>query len=190
MKAFLAAVQFTCSVVSDSLWPHGLQHTKLPCPSPIPEACSSSGSACWWHRPNFSSSVIPFSSCLQSFPASGSFQMSQFFTSGGQSVGVSASASDLPMNIQDQFPLGLTSLISKRFSRVFTTTTVQKNEFSGAQLSLVQLSHPYMTTGKAITLTRWTFVSKVTSLLFNMLSSLVIALLPRRKCLLISWLQS
>ena len=107
-------------------------------------------------------------------------------------AGVSASASVLPMNIQDWFPLGWTgwiSLQSKGFSRVFSNTTVQKNQFSGAQLSLVQLSHPYMTTGKTIVLTRWTFVGKVISLLFNMLSRLVMAFPPWSKCLLISWLQ-
>ena len=139
------------------------------------------------------SSPVPFSR-LQSFPASGSFQMSQFFASGGQDIGVSDSVSVLPMNIQDWFPLGWTdwiSLQSKGLSRVFSNTTVQKHQFFGAQLSLlVQLSHPYRTTGKTIALTRRTIVSKVTSLLLNMLSRLVITFLPRSKCLLISWLQS
>ena len=106
------SVQFSHSVVSDSLWPHGLQHTRLPCPSPTPGAYSNSCSLSQWYHPTISSSVISFSSCLQSFPASGSFPLSQFFTSGGQSIGVSASASVLPMNIQDWFPLGLTGLIS------------------------------------------------------------------------------
>ena len=148
----------------------------------------------WWCHSTISSSVIPFSSCLQSFPASGSFPMSQFFSSGGQSIGVSASVSVLPMNIQDWFPSWLTGLISlqsKRLLRVFSNTTVQKASI--LQLSaffIVQLSHPYMTTGKTIALTRWTFVGKITSLLFNMLSRLVIAFLPRSKRLLISWLQS
>ena len=117
-----------------------------------------------------SSSVIS-SSCLQSFPTSGSFQMSQFFASGGQSIGASASPSVLPMNIPDGFPLGLTDLIflqSKGLSRVFSSTTVQKHQFFGAQLSLWSNSHPYMTTGKTIALNRWTFVSKVMSLLFNL----------------------
>ena len=111
-----------------------------------------------------------------------------FFASGGWSIGVSASASVLPMNIQDWFPLGWTgwiSLQSKGLSWVFSNTTAQKHQFFGAQLS-----HPYMTTGKTIVLTRWTFVSKVMSLLFNKLSRLVIGFLPRSKCLLISWLQS
>ena len=120
--------------------------------------------------------------------------MSHFFTSGGQSIGVSASISVLPMNIQDWFPLGWTgwiSLQSKRLSRVFSNTTVQKHQFFGTQtFFIVQLSHPYMTTGKTIALTRWTFVDKVMSLYFNMLSRLVIAFLPRRTHLLISWLQS
>ena len=101
------ASQFSCSVVSDSLQTHGPRHTKLPCPSRTPGACSNSCPSSWWCHPTISSSVIPFSSHLQSFPASGSFPTSQFFASGGQSIGVSASASVLPMNIQDWFPLGL-----------------------------------------------------------------------------------
>ena len=133
------SVQFSCSVVSDSLWPHGMQHARPPCPSPTPRACSNACSFSQWCHPTISSSVIPFSSCLQSFPASGSFQMSQFFTSGGQSIGVSASASVLPVNIQDWFPLGLTGWIcvqSKGLSRVFSSTTVQKHQFFNIQLSL------------------------------------------------------
>ena len=119
--------------------------------------------------------------------------MSPLFTWGGQSTGVSASASVLPMNTQDWFPLewtGWISLQSKGLSRVFSNTTVQKHQFFGAQLSLWYNSHPYMTTGKTIALTRWTFVGKVMSLLLNMLSRLVITFLPRRKRLLISWLQT
>ena len=127
-----------------------------------------------------------------SFPASGSFQMSQLFVSGGQTIGVSTSTSVLPLNNQDWFHLGLFSLISllsKGLSKVFSNTTVQKHQFFGTQSSvMVQLSHPYMTTGKTTTLTRWTFVGKVMSLLFNMLSRLVITFLPRSKCFLISWL--
>ena len=135
----LSTVQFSRSVVSDSLRPPGLQHARLPCPLPTPGACSNSYPLSWWCHSNTSSSVIPFSSCLQSFPASGSFQMSQFFISGGQSIGVLASESVLPKNIQDWFPLGWTgwiSLQSKRLSRVFSNTTVQKHQFFGAQLSL------------------------------------------------------
>ena len=128
------SVQFSCSVVSDSLWPHGLQHTRLPCPSPTPRACSNSCPSSRWCHPTISSSVIPFSSCLQSFSASGSFQMSQFFPSGGQSIGVSASASVLPMNIQDWFPLGWTGWNSLQSN--FSNTTVQKHQFFSTQLSL------------------------------------------------------
>ena len=106
------SVQFSRSVMSDSLGPHGLQHARLPCPSPTPGACSNSCPSSGWCHPTISSSAIPFSSCLQSFPASGSFLMSQFFPSGGQSIGASASASVLLMNIQDWFPLGFTDLIS------------------------------------------------------------------------------
>ena len=127
--------QFSCSVVSDSLWPHGLRHTRLSCPSsPTPGACSNSYPSSWWCHPTISSSVTPFFSCLQSFPASGSFPMRQFFALGGQSIGISASASGLPMNIQTWFPLGwtgLNSLQSKGLSRVFSNTTVQKHQFIG-----------------------------------------------------------
>ena len=134
------ALQFGCSVVSDSLQPHELQHARLPCPSPTPRACSNScPSSQWWSHPTMSSSVVPFSSCFQSFPASGSSPRSQFFTSGGQSIGISASASVLSMNLQDWSPLRLTgwiSLQSKGLSRVFSSTTVQKHRFFGAQLSL------------------------------------------------------
>ena len=105
-------VQFSHSVISDSWWPHGLQHTRLPCPSPTPRACSNSCPSSWWCHPTISSSVIPFSSCLQSFQASGSFPMSQFFPWCGQSIGASASASVPPINIQDWFPLGFTGWIS------------------------------------------------------------------------------
>jgi len=123
------SVQFSHSVMSDSLQPYGLQDIRLPCPSPTPGACSNSCPLSQWCHPTISSSVKPFSSCLQSFLASGYFQMSQFFASGGQRIGASASASVLPMNIQDWFPLGLTglvSLMSKGLSRVFSNTTVQK----------------------------------------------------------------
>ena len=134
-----SSVQFSRSVVSDSLRPHGLQHARLTCPSPTPEACSNSHPLSQWCHPTISSSVVPFSSRLQSFPASGSFPISQLFASGGQSIGVSASASVLPMNIQDWPPLGWTgwiSLQSKRLLRVFSNTAVQKRHFFCAQLSL------------------------------------------------------
>ena len=136
-------VQFSRSVVSDSLRPHGPQHVKPLCPSQTPRVHSNSCPSSQWYHPTISSSVIPFSSRLQPFPASGSFQMSQFFASGGQSTGVSASAAVLPMNIQDWFPLGWTGLISlqsKGLSRVFNTT-VQKHQFFSAQLSLWSNSH-------------------------------------------------
>ena len=134
-----SSVQFSRSVVSDSLQPHGLQHARLPCPSPTPRVYSNSRSLSRWCHPTISSSVIPFSFCLQSFPASGSFPKSQFFISDGQSIGVSASASVLPMNIQDWFPLGLTGWISlqpKGLWRVFSNTTAQRHQFFGTQLSL------------------------------------------------------
>ena len=133
------SVQFSCSVVSDSLRPHEPQHPRPPCPSPTPRVHSNSCPSSWWCHPAISSSVVPFSSHLQSFSASGSFQMSQFFPSGGQSIRVSASALVLPVNIQDLFPIGLTGLISlqsKGLSRVFSNTAVQKHQFFGAQLSL------------------------------------------------------
>ena len=140
----ICSVQFSCSVVSNSLWHHALQHARLPCPSPTPEACSNSYPTSQWCHPTISFSVVPFSSCLQSFPTSGSFPTSQFFASGGQNIEVSASASVLPMNIQDWFPLGWTgwiSFLSNGLSRVFFITTVQKHQFSSAQPSLWPNSH-------------------------------------------------
>ena len=136
---FSQVSQYSCSVVSDSLPPHGLQHARPSCPSPTPGVYSDSCLLSRWCHPTISSSVIPFSSCLQSFPASGSFPMSEFFALSDQSIGVSASASVLPMNIQDWFPLGWTgwiSLLSKGLSRGFSNTTVQKHQFFSAQLSL------------------------------------------------------
>ena len=134
----ISSVQFSHSLVSNSLRSHGLQHARPPCPLPTLRACSNSCPSCWWCRPTISSSVVPFSSCLQSFPASGSFTMGQFFTSGGPSTGASSSASVLPVNIQDWFYLGWTgwvSLQSKRLSRV-SNITVQEHQFFGVQLSL------------------------------------------------------
>ena len=139
-----SSVQFSCSVVSDSLWSNGLQQARPPCPSPIPEACSNFCPLSQWSHPTISSSVVPFSSCLHSFPTSGSFQMSQLFAPGGQTVVVSVSASVFPMNTQDWSPLGWTgwiSLQSKGLSRVFSNTTVQKHQFLGTQLSLWSNSH-------------------------------------------------
>ena len=135
----ISSVQFSRSVMSDSLQPHGLQHTRSPCLSTTPRVYSNSCPLSRWCHPTTSFSVVPFSSCLQSCPESGSFQISQFFTLCGQSIGVSASASVLPMNIQDWFPLGWTdwiSLQSKGLSKVFSNTTVQKHQFFDAQLSL------------------------------------------------------
>ena len=133
------SVQFSCSVVSNSLRFHGLQHSRLPCPSPTPGAYSNSCPLSWWCHPTISSSVFSFSSCLQFFPSSGSFPMNQFFISGGQIIGASASTSVLPMNIQGWFPLGLNGLISlqsKGLLRVFSNTTVENLQFFGAQLFL------------------------------------------------------
>ena len=134
-----SSVQFRHSVLSNSLWPYEPQHTRPPCPSPTPRVYSNSCPLSCWCHPTISSSVVPFSSCLQSFPVSGFFQMSRFFTSGGQSIGVSASASVPPMNIEDWFPLGWTAWIplqSKGLSRVFSNTTVQKHQFFHTQRSL------------------------------------------------------
>ena len=138
---YLYSVQFSLSVVPNSLRPHGLQHTRtgVSCPSPTPEACSDSCPSSQWCHPTMSSSVVPFSSCLQSFPASESFPISQSFISGGQRIGASASASVLPMNIQDWSHLGWTgwiSLQSKGLSRIFSNTTVWKHQFFSVQLSL------------------------------------------------------
>ena len=135
----LDCVQFSHSVVSDSLWPHELQHARPPCPSPTPGVYPNSCPLSQWCHPTNSSSVSPFSSCLQSFPTSGSFQMSQLFSSGGQNIGVSASTSVLPTNTQDWSHLGGTgwiSLQSKGLSRVFSNTPIQKHQFFSAQLSL------------------------------------------------------
>ena len=143
-EGIYVSVQFSCSVMSDFLLPHGMQHARPPCPSPPLRACSNSRPSSRWCYPTISSSVVPFTSCLQFFPASGSFPVSQFFASGGQSIGASASTSVLPVNIQDWFPLGLTgliSLLSKGISRVFSNPTVQKHQFFSTQLSLWSNSH-------------------------------------------------
>ena len=185
------SAQFSNSFVFKFLWPHWLQHNRFSCQSPTPRVCSNSYPSIWGCHPTISSSVIPLSTCLQSFPKSGSFPRSQFFTSGGQSIG--ASESVLPMNIQDWFPLGFTgwiSLQSKRLSRVFSNTIIQNinslvlNFLYGPTLTSI---HDYW---QNHSLTRQTFVAKVMFLLFNMLSRFVIAFLPRRKHLLMSWLQS
>ena len=141
---FLISIQFSRSVMSDSLQPHESQHTRPPCPSQTPRVYSNSCPLSWLCHPTISSSVVPFSSCPQSLPASGSFPMSQLFTSGGQRIGVTASTSVLPMNTQGWSPLGWTgwiSLQSKGLSRVFSNTTVQKHQFFSAQLSSQSNSH-------------------------------------------------
>ena len=138
-KVWICSVQFSLLVLSDSLQPHEQQHTRPPCSSPTPGAYPNSCPLSWWCHPTILSSVVPFSSCLQSFPTSGSFQISQLFASGGQNIGASASTSVLPMNTQDWFPLGLTawiSLQSEGLSRVFSNTTSQKHQFFSTQFSL------------------------------------------------------
>ena len=168
--------------MSGSLWPHGLQHTRPPCPSPTPGVHSNSCPLSRWCHPNISSSVVPFSSCPQSLPASGAFQMSQLFTSGSQSIGISASVSVLPMNSQDWFPLGsVGSPYCPRDSQESSPTPQFKSInssacslFYGPALTSI---HDYWE--KTIALTIWTFVCKVMSLIFNMLSRFVIAFFPQ-----------
>ena len=189
---------FSGSVTSNLLWPHRLQHTRPPCPSPSPGVCPSSCPLHWWYHLAISSSDAIYSFCLQSFPASGTFPMSWLFASGDQSTRASAASSVIQMSIQGWFPLretGLISLLSKELSGVFSSTTVQRNKFFGSLPSLRSSSHwedhsLYLTTGKAIALTIGTFVGRVMSLLFNTLSRLVLTFLPTRNHLLISWLQS
>ena len=182
--------QFSHLVVSDSLWPHGLQHARLPCPSPAPGACSNSWPWSRWCHPTISSSVIPFSSCLQSFPTSGSFPVNQLFTSCGQLLEFQLPSYERPglisfrMDWLDLLAVQgmLKSLLQHHSSK---SAILWRSDFF-----MMQLSHPYVTTGKTIVLTTRTFVGKVMSLLLNMLSRLVITFLPRSKRLLISWLQS
>ena len=178
--------------MSDSLQPHESQHARPPCLSPTPGAYSNSCPSSRWCHPAISSSVIPFSSCPQFLPASGSFPMSQLFPWGGQSIGISASASVLPVNTQDLifFRMDWLALLAVQ---VMLKSLLQHHSSKISILRhsafiTVQLSYPYTTTETIIALTRLTFVGKVMSLLFNMLSSLVITFLPRSKHLLISWL--
>ena len=157
------SVQFSCSVMSNSLRPNGLQHARPPCPSPTPGVYSNSCPLSQWCHPTISSSVVPVSSCPQSLPASGSFQMSQLFAWSGQSSGVSASASVLPMNTQDWSPLGWTgwvSLQSKGLSSLLQHHSSKASILQRSAFFMVQLSHPHMTTGKTTTLTWWTLSAK------------------------------
>ena len=186
-------VQFSCSVVSDSLRPHELQHARPPCPSPTPGVHSDSRPSSEWCHPAISSSVVPFSSCPQSFPASEVFPVSQLCAWGGQSTGVSALASFLPKNTRGWSLsewTGWICLQSKGLASLLQQHSSKASILRHSAFFTVQLSRPYMTTGKTIALTRRTFVDKVMSLLLNMLSRLVITFLPRIKRLLISWLQS
>ena len=193
MGIILPSVQFSCSVMSNSLQPHGLQHTRPHCPSPTPGAYPNSCPSSRWCHPTISSSVVPFSPCLPFFPASGSFQMSQFFTSSPKYWSFSFNIS--PSNEYSgliSFKMDWLDLLAVQG----TLRSLLQHHSSKASILwhssffIVQLSHPYMTTGKTIALTRRTFVGKVMSLLFNTLSRLVINFLPRSKFFLISWLQS
>ena len=176
---------FSRSVMSDSLWPHGLQHPMLPRLSPSPRAYSNSCTLSWWCHPTISSSIIPFSPCFQAFPASGSSLMSWLFPSRGQGIG--ASASGLISFRMDCFDL---LAIQGTPENLLQHHSSKASILQCSVFFMVQLSYPYMTTEKTIALTVWTFAGKVRSLLFNILLKLVIAFLPRSKCLLISWLQS
>ena len=172
-----------------TLWSHGLQHDRPPCPSPTPRACSNSCPLSQWYHPTISSSVSPFSSCLQSFPASGSFLMSWLFASDGQSTGASASAS-VPSNEYSAFISFRTDwfdllAVQGTLKGLFQHHTSKASILLRSAFSMVQLSHPYMTTGKTIALTRWNFVSKVMSLFLNTLSRFSKTFVPRRKHLLI-----
>ena len=171
--------------MSDSLRPQGLQYTRPPCPSPSSKSCSNSCPLSQWYHSTISSSVVPFSSCLQSFPELGYFLMNQLFVSSGQSIGASALASVLPKNIQDWFLLGLTvwSPCSPRDSQ----KSSPRPQFKSINSSVLSLLYgPYMTTGKTLALPIQTFVGKVMSLLFNMLFRFFIVFLPRSKNILIS----
>ena len=186
------SVQFSCSVMPESLRPHGLQHARLPCLLPTPGDCLNSCPSSWWCHPTISSSVSPFSSCLQYFPALGSFPINQFFTSGGQSIIASSSASVLPMNIQDWFLLVLTGLISSQskglksllqhHSSKATNSLVLSFLYSPTHIHTWLLGKPYLWLDRPL-LAKW-------CLCFLLCYRLVIAFLPRSDCLLISWLQS
>ena len=185
----MSYVQFSCSGMSNSLQSHELQHARPPCPSLTPGVHTDSRPSSLWCHPAISSSVVSFSSCPQSLPASGSFPVSQLFSRGGQRTGVSALASVLAMNIQDWSPLGWTvDLLAAQgtLKSLLQHHSSKASILRHSDFFTVQLSHPYMTSGKIIALTRRIFVGKVMSLLLNMLSMLVITFLPRSKHLLIS----
>ena len=189
-----SSVQFSCSVVSDSLGPHEPQHARPPCPSPTPGVHPNPCPLSRWCHPTISPSVVPFSFCPQSFPALGSFQMSQLFASGGQSIG-SFSFNIGPSNEHPgliSFRMDWLDLLAvqRTLKSLLQHHSSKASILQCSAFFIVQLSHPYVATGKTIALTRWTFVGKVVSLLLNMLSRLVITFLPRSKHLLISWLQS
>ena len=192
-RVYNVSVQSSRSVAADSSRPHEPQHTRLPWPSPTPRVYWNSCPLSWWCHPTISSSLIPFSSYLQSFPASGSFPMNQLFTSGGQSIWVSVSASVFPMSIQDWFSLRRDCLdllaVQGTLKSLLQHHSSKASILPCSAFFMAKLLHPYMTTGKTIALTRWTFIGRVMSLLFNVLSRLVIAFLPRNKYLLISWMQ-
>ena len=177
-----------------TLPPHEPQHARPHCPAPTPRVHPNPRASSRWCHPAISSSVVPFSSCPQSCPASGSFQMSQLFASGGQSIGVSASTSVLPMNTQGliSFRMDWLDLLAVQgtLKSVLQHHSLKASILRHSAFFIVQLSHPYMTTGKTVALTSLTFVGKVMSLFFNMLCRLVMTFLPRSKCLLISLLQS
>ena len=187
----------SCCWVAEScltVQPHGLKHAGRPCPSLFPGVCTNSCPLSWWCHPTISSSVVPLSSCLQSFPASGPFQMSQFFTSGGQSVG-SFSFNISPSNEYSgliSFRMHWLDLVEVQWTlkSLLQHYSSKTSVLRCSAFFITQISHPYMTTGKTIALTRRTFAGKGMSLLFNMLSRLVITFLPTSKHLLISWLQS
>ena len=182
--------------MSDSLWPHGLQYARPHCLSPTPRVDSNSCPLSQWCYAIISSSLVHFSSCLQSFPASGSFQMSQFFSSGGQSIGVSSFGFSISTSNEHSglisFRMNWLDLLAvhRTFKSLLQDHSSKASLLWCSAFFIVQLSHPYMTTGKTIALTRWKFAGKVMSLLFNMRSRFVITSLPRSKHLLISWLQS
>ena len=176
-----SSVHFSCWVLSNSLWSHGLQHTRLLCPTPTPRVFSDSCPLGQWCYPTISSSVVPFSSSFQTIPTSGSFPMNQSFVSDGQITG--ASASVLSMNTQDWFPLGWICWVSGTLESLLQCHSSKASILWHSAFFIVQLSHPYMTPGKTIPLARWTFVGKVMSLPFNMLSRLVITFLSRSKYL-------